>query len=639
MDGEPLGRPLISITLALRGGGRRHLLLVGVSTPVLMRSRVTVALGSEVVAAIDPEWLQTPLADEAALVAGLSDAGRGRLVKLFLTTGASLFGADGAADFARAARRLLDLLNVPALTPTAWYPAASAGGFLTYRIEGDVLACCTGSLVYLAAGQVRRLAGCELASERSERGSLLHVHVPEALTPGSSLVVLGGFPVCLRAPTGDPAPRALVPWLSRRAPAIRAWVQSLVEPAAEGDPAVAALMREINCECDELQPTLEVKYLAATHEGVLHAFELRDPHDLVRAVRVERGDVAQDIVPDPARFAGRHLIGYTALPRRSRANDRFRLRLVYRSGRVRTRAEGPLARYRGEFPAGWVSKDAGAPEAVARARLSLERTPRPATTAAFGTPPDRPNLSVIVAVGDNLDVVRARAAMLFAEPGGRDVEVVYHDADGPLVAAARAAIADAAAVFGISHRLVILPEKSDATVRLLAAFDATRGAGILVLGADVLSAASGWLAPWLCRLVSARPILGGTLIDAAGAVLHAGVVPGDSQLRHIGLPSADLPDAPAAATMLVSAECVGLTRSAAELVRDSGARYPNPDVMLADTVARLRAEGREVATLLRCRFVRYADAPVDRFGEAVDSAALQLVLKRSFSPSRDERQA
>ena len=48
------------------------------------------------------------------------------------------------------------------------------------------------------------------------------------------------------------------------------------------------------------------------------------------------------------------------------------------------------------------------------------------------------------------------------------------------------------------------------------------GAGVLVLGADVLPAAAGWLAPWLCRLVSARPILGGTLLDAAGAVLHAG---------------------------------------------------------------------------------------------------------------------
>ena len=239
---------------------------------------------------------------------------------------------------------------------------------------------------------------------------------------------------------------------------------------------------------------------------------------------------------------------------------------------------------------------------------------------------------MIAAVGHNLDVVGARAAMLFAELGGRDVELVYHVANGPLMAAARAAIADAAAVFGISHRLVVLPETSDATMRLLAAFDATRGAGILVLGADVLPAAPGWLAPWLCRLVSARPILGGTLIDAAGAVLHAGAVRGDGPLRHVGLPSADLPDAPAASTMLVSTECVGLTRSAAELVRDSGVRYPNPNVMLAETVARLRAEGREVATLLRCRFVRYTDVPVDCFGEAVDFGGVAAGPKAFLQP-------
>ena len=254
IDGEPLGRPLISTSLALREGGRRHLMLVGLGAPALMRSRVTMALASEVVAAIDPDWLQTPLADEAALVSGLSDPGRRRLVKLFLTTGASLFGADGAAEFARAAHRLLDLLNVPALMPAAWYPAASAGGFLTYPIEDDVEVTQTGAVVHLAPGQVRRIAGCELASECSERGRLLHVHVPKALTPGSSLILLSGSQLCLRAPEAVAAPRALIPWLARRDPATRAWVQSLVEPVVEGDPALAALMREMDCECDELQP-------------------------------------------------------------------------------------------------------------------------------------------------------------------------------------------------------------------------------------------------------------------------------------------------------------------------------------------------------------------------------------------------
>jgi hypothetical protein len=245
---------------------------------------------------------------------------------------------------------------------------------------------------------------------------------------------------------------------------------------------------------------------------------------------------------------------------------------------------------------------------------------------------------VIAAVGANLDLIRARAAMLFAEPGGRDVELLYHVTDNPLGAATRVAIADAAAVFGIAHRLLTFPDGTHASMRLLAAIAATTAPGILVFGADVLPAAGGWLAPWLCRLVSARPVLGATLLDSAGAVIHAGGGPGHER-RHLGLPTGDLPASPAAATSLVCAECFGLTRPAADTLRDSAAFYPNPDVMLAETIERVRADGKEAAPLLRCRFVRYADSPADRPGEAVDAAALGLVLKRSFNPSRHEGQA
>ena len=40
--------------------------------------------------------------------------------------------------------------------------------------------------------------------------------------------------------------------------------------------------------------------------------------------------------------------------------------------------------------------------------------------------------------------------------------------------------------------------------------------------------------------------------------------------------------------------------------------------------------------MLRARFVRYGEARPDRRAECVDSQALQLVLKRSFSPSGQE---
>jgi hypothetical protein len=275
--------------------------------------------------------------------------------------------------------------------------------------------------------------------------------------------------------------------------------------------------------------------------------------------------------------------------------------------------------------------------AAAAARLSVERPDRAAECADFGAVPEDPALSLVAAIGENLDVVRARAAMLFAEPGAAEVEVVCHAPAGPLAEAARGAIAAAVAATGIGHRLVTVARGADAADRLVAALGQARGAAVLILGADVLPAGPGWLAPWRCRLVPARPVLGGTLIDPAGSVIDAGGMP-DDQRRFTGLPAADLPGAPALATRLATAECVGLTRAAAERFA-AATRYPNPDVMLAETIAGIAAEGGEAATLVRSRFVRYAGPAADGRAECVDCEAIRLVLKRSFSPSGDQGRA
>ena len=71
LDGGPLGQRMISTTLKLRAGGNRHLLLVGLPAARIARSRVALARDRELAAAIDPEWLQSPLADIAALIEGL----------------------------------------------------------------------------------------------------------------------------------------------------------------------------------------------------------------------------------------------------------------------------------------------------------------------------------------------------------------------------------------------------------------------------------------------------------------------------------------------------------------------------------------------------------------------------------------
>ena len=53
--------------------------------------------------------------------------------------------------------------------------------------------------------------------------------------------------------------------------------------------------------------------------------------------------------------------------------------------------------------------------------------------------------------------------------------------------------------------------------------------------------------------------------------------------------------------------------------------------MIAEAAAQIVATGREVATLMRSRFVRYAEPSGDRRTECVDIEAMRRVLKGSFS--------
>ena len=114
--------PSISTSLALRSGGWRHVLVVGRSAESLTGTTVTLALGAQLAAILDGDWLQPPIADGAALVRGLAEEGRRRLLKLFMTTGASLFGR-GSPEFAQAARRLAETVAAAPLVPASLVPA------------------------------------------------------------------------------------------------------------------------------------------------------------------------------------------------------------------------------------------------------------------------------------------------------------------------------------------------------------------------------------------------------------------------------------------------------------------------------------------------------------------------------------
>lgn len=637
LDGEPVRGPMISTRLDLRGGGERHLLLLRRPAHALADRRIELLLGGQPAAAIDPTWLQSPLCDGADAIEGLSDRGRRRLLRLFLTTGISLFGLEGAAEFSSAATRLMDLLGLRAIAPAAWSPLGSGGRIVSYRMAAAIDPRLVGELVSLSAGSVVRAPGCQLIAETRGDACLLHVFMRRPPLAGAALVGLGENPVHLSGPEAGQAPQPLHSWLERRDDATRRWACGLVEAEAPRDPAAAALLRELR-HGGGAEPGVTLRHLSGTAEGLLYAMELADPHRLIRAIRFERGEAAVELdLAAQARPQDTPVIGFARLPRGSWIDDACRIRLAYHSGRLRTVHEGRPDVFSGRTPRSFAwAAAADAVEALAAARLTMDRPDAAAFVEDFGAAQARPELSIVAPVGADLDLIRVRAAKLFAE-GGAGVELVYHAAAGARAAAARGAIADAAAVYGAPHRLVTFGKSSDPASRMLAALDAARGTAALLLGSEVLPMGRGWLEQWRRAMGRGDAIVGGTLLGIDGAVVDAGACgSGRNDARRAkGLPGSGLPRAEFAATSRVTADCVGLTRPVIDALLGSAIWHPEPDLLLAQAVARQRKGA--VRTLLRGRFVRYGAEPVrDPLTLAADARALAAILKRSFSVVGEE---
>lgn len=632
IDGDPAAGPTISTRLDMRDGGVRRLLLVGRPADRLVDRAIELSLGGRPVAGIDPDWLQSPLCDAADLVEGLTDRGRRRVMKLLLTTGASLFGEDSAADFVRLARNLLELLGAPVLSPTSWSPLGASGRIVSYRIVDRIVPDRIGALALIAADRAARLPGCGMTVETTDGGCALHVFIPHPAPPGSELVGLGESPVRLCAPRADMPPQPLHSWLARRNRVTRDWIHAKLEAEARCEPVAAALLNELR-HPDEATPSLAIRHLSGTASGLLYALDVDDPNRLLRALRIERGGAAVDVelsaAPLPRGIAA-DLAGFAELPRGSALDDVCRIRLAYRSGRLRTVHEGQTIGFSGSVPKGFAPRPTvHAIEAIARARLAMEQPDLTSLIEDFGPERIRPTLSIVAAVGPNLDLIRARAATVFAEPGAEGAELLYHVFAGPLAGAARAAIADAAAVFGLPHRLVTVGSDAVPSTRMAATLRAARAPDALALGADVLPLARGWLADWARAIASDVCVIGGTVLGIDGAILDAGgCASRRNRNRAPGLPGAGLPKSGTAPTTRVIADCVGLPRAAIDLFLTRTVWHPEPDVMLAQIIA---MEGGGARTLLGSQFVRYADAPIrDPLTVAADVCALDLVLKRSF---------
>ncbi len=614
LGGDPLTGPMISTTLPLRNGGRRHVLLIGRGAAALDGRRLDLTLGGRIAASIDPSWLQPAEGDGASLIEGLSELGHRRLMRMFLTTGASMFGLGEQSAFGAAASGFFEMMGVRSAVLGSFCPLGTSGVIASFHLPGRSEEALVGELIALAPDRLRRITGFRQHVEDGERGATLHLFLPDG-APGVAMVGLGTAPILLPAPSEFNRPRPIVPWLERAPAGARSWALDLVAQCAATDDGAALLMREIRH--GHAAPAATLRHLSGTDAGVLIALEAADPHDLLAGVQIERGG---DRATLPFARDGLETVraaGFMPLPRGHWLEDPARVRLVYRSGRLTTIHEGTLAAYDGGLPAGFVPSDA---PALAAARLGRRPASAPRRIEEIGAQPAAPTCALVCPLGDNLDILRARAAMLFTEPGARGVDLVYHAAEGPLAAAARTVMAEIAAVYGIGHRLVTLASGATATDRLLAALDATRAEGALLLGAEVLPAARGWLAAtrrWLGAGGAAR-MATGALIGADGAVIHAGA------RRLAGLPASHLPAASLPAEE-IGADCVALNREAIAMLAAFTGSYPNPGIVLAEAASRLEAAPRAHP---RVRFVRFGQGEArDPLASAVDAAALATGLQ------------
>lgn len=605
-DGMAVPRPFIAAGLALAAGGTRHVLFVPQDIATVLSRHLLLRLNGSPVAEIDPCWLQPPLGDLTTLTAPLSAQGLGRLLRMMLTTGASLFAADAQAGLAAAVPQIMDIHALPVLQPVA---AVRIGRRVLVSHAAPALdrVGAVTDAVAMLDGRLIRLKDADCMAENG----LLHTLLPAGLAPAQ---VVGFAPTPLRLAAAETAPRRLTVagWMQTRSTACRDWL------AACAGPDLAALASSSTKGAAD--PKFEIRHLSALPAGLLHVLVLDDPARRVCKVILERHGRQAELTPVHGTDGKAILAGFADLPSGPKAEAGLcRIRLLLHSGDLRNLSTPSVPRYDGTIPAGFEDAwalGADVLPALAQARAAFRRDPPPAVSQQFG-PKQKCGLRIVTAIGSSVDLIRARAAMILAEAKASAVEVVCTMTDGPLAAAARHALTQTAAIYGIAHRLVLLPADATPAERLCVALAEAQDLPALVLGHDILPDGRGWLSFWLRRLRQ-HDALVPALLACDGAI--AATRAGDDPLR--GLPAVDLPAAGHAADRPLP-DCLALGPAGIARLLASGPPHPDPALWVADALAgHARIEPRHP-------FRRFGPAaPPSRFAAALAETGFFLIESR-----------
>ncbi len=369
--------PLAVTRLGLENGAERHVVLAPVPGDALGRRTLIISVRNAILARIDPLALQSPFVDPLALIAGLDGTASLRLLKLLVTTGASLFGKGDIGAFGALADHLVGRLGTR-LPLAGRCRIGQRTRILSWEIPVSALELPPLHALYLLSdGRTTRMTDFEVSENVSEGRRILHLTVFRPIPNDADFVIFSSR-LLLLGMSREVAPRPLASWLARRGDAVRARTMDIVSKLAAEEADVVILQDELLCPAGS-EPSLKVLHLSRGPAGLLYMIGVADPRGLLAGIRVETQDAHIDLPLDRLDWHSRHGVvaaGFASRLAAARAKRRSP-RSTVPDGAVRR--AGPPSRWQTRS----CPKRSGACRLAWRRRRSLGRCP-PAS------PRDRP---------------------------------------------------------------------------------------------------------------------------------------------------------------------------------------------------------------------------------------------------------
>lgn len=673
--GQETARPPIAHTSLPLGMGRvQNLVALRLVGPTETNATITVCDNTgHALATADTRAHGRSIAgelDPQALLGSFEPAARVRAARFLLEICANALRLDGDPEFVGHCRHILGEIS---RNPGGLHPRCRV-------LDRYVL--CEGTV---PAGLGTRLTASILGAETLRRAAFAPALIADGAKPGratvallldkaaldaeASIVIFGESGMACRRLAASPPAASALDWLSEQRPSapMRRYLLDCLARLGEENPQAAALLRELQIlgpqrgqvlRHDRCAIAAGADLILGTETGVFVAGWVNDPHCLVDALEIDRAGRTTSVALDhlhryvhqgsESRIAGSlGFAGFVAEETRALPEAPCRLRLRLRSGAFTDLAEGPSILPTTEardvvlasIPPEHLSDEALAALepaiAALQSRSALVQIEPEIVTIGSDIP--APVASIIVPLGAEPDLVRCRIGLFATDPGLRAVEVLYLlDRVQDRVAAERL-LRQQHDAFGVSARLVAMPEGCNSGLAFNAAARIARGSILIFMGSGVVPEQAGWfaglndflLAHPRCGVAAARVVHDDHSITSAGFSFDIG--PSglwDLQRPFAGFPREFAGAARADSVAAASTDCLAVRRSLFELVGDFAEDYVAAAYRDADFCLRVRARGLEVWRLATPTLIQLGTSGEPH--ELVRAALARRLLERRW---------